>query len=610
MKRSGEPQLPPQRRSLQQRFSPHAKAKDGAGTLKRLLALYAQWKKDLIWVAAFTLLAAGSSLAAPYLMGRAVDCFRLEPPYAVERGRLCRMLVLLTACVLLQWLGNQRRRSRMEEVSQRMVGRIRADCFAKLERLPLSYFDRHPRGDIMSRLVNDADNVSIVAAETLTQLLHSVLMAVGAVAVMLALSPVLTTAVFATMPASVLCTRLISQLSRRLYQEQAAELGRMGALVQETVQGRQMIKLFGREAKALDEFDGANRTLCRLSVRAQVCAGLLSPLVHMISSLGFALIACAGGFLILRGQARVGLVVAFLGYSQQLGRPFSSIAAIFTSIQQAVAGAERLFEILDEREDAPDRDGAVKPVKIRGDVEFQNVTFSYLPGRPVLKDVSFSVKAGELAAFVGETGAGKTTIANLLTRFYDPDSGRILLDGIPLTQYNRSGLKRCFSVVLQDAVFFSGTILDNLRCARPSASVEEVEQAAALAQIHECITGLPRGYQTWISGGAELFSQGQRQLLSIARALLRDTPILILDEATSSVDVTTEERIRQAMNHAVEGRTCFMIAHRLSTVRRADRIFVVGNQRILEAGTHAELMERHGAYWRMVKGYSNEPEGG
>lgn len=602
MKHSGEPQLPPQRRGLQQRFSPHSKAKDGRGTVKRLLHLYAGWKRELIQVTALTLLAVAASLAVPDLMGRAVDCFQLEPPYHADRRRLYGILLLLSLCLIAQWHGNRGRRSRMEEISQRMVEHIRAICFAKLERLPLAYFDQHSRGDIMSRLVNDADNVSTVAAETLTQLLYSVLLAAGSVIVMLELSPILTAAVLVSMPAAALCTRAISRFSRRLYREQAAQLGRMGGLVQETVQGRRTLKLFGYGPTALDEFNEIGRKLCRCSVRAQVCAGLLSPLVNMLNSLGFALVACVGGMLILRGQARVGLVVTFLGYSQQIGRPFNSIAAIFTSIQQAMAGAERLFDILEEPEEEGDPPDAVQAEHVRGDMEFQDVTFSYVAGRPVLEHVSFSVGAGEVAAFVGETGAGKTTIVNLLSRFYDPDSGRVLLDGVPLAQYTRSGLKQCFSVVSQEAVFFSGTVLDNLRCARPSASESEVIRAAQLAQLHEFIANLPQGYQTSMTGGAELFSQGQRQLLAIARALLCDAPILILDEATSSVDVTTEQRIQRAMLHAMEGRTCFLIAHRMSTVRMADRIFVVGERGILESGSHEELLVRRGAYWQMLNG--------
>lgn len=597
---NSEPHLPPQRRSLQQRFSPHAQAKDSRGTVKRLLKLYAGWRRELALIVALTLLTTAASLTAPYLLGLAVDCFHLSGQ-AVELARLGRLLVMLAGCYAAQWLGNWRRRNKMETVSQRMVEAIRRACFAKLERLPLAYFDRHSHGDVMSRMVNDADNVSTVAAESLTQLFSSVLLAAGSLTVMLALDLRLTLAALASVPVVTLCTRSISKLSRKLYREQAAALGRISGLVQETARGRRTVKLFEQQDAMRETFRAQNDALCRTSVRAQVCAGMLSPLVSMINSLGFALIACVGGLLVLKGQSSVGTVVAFLGYSQQLGRPLNSIAAVFTSVQQALAGAERLFEILDEPEEVSDPLDAIEPSGICGEVIFRDVSFSYTPERPVLKHINFSVKAGETVAFVGETGAGKTTIANLLCRFYDPDSGQILLDGIPLTKYTRSGLKRCFSVVLQDAVFFSGTVLENLRCVRPDASDEDVAQAARLAQAYEFIIHLPQGYQTQMNSNADGFSQGQRQLLAMARALLRDAPVMILDEATSNVDATTEGRIQRAMLQAMKGRTCILIAHRLSTVRRADRIFVIGDGEILESGTHAELLSRRGVYWMMLQ---------
>ena len=591
---SGGPVLPPQRRSLQQRFGPHARARDGRGTVRRLLALYARWGRELLLVVCLTLLSTGAALAVPYLLGRAVDCFL--PWGGVERAALSVLLPTLAGAAAAQWLGNWGRRRWMEILSQRMVARIRRECFAKLGRLPLSYFDRHPHGDTMNRLVSDADNVSTVAAETVTQLLSSLLMVAGALAIMAALSPLLTLTALATVPVIALCTRLISRRSRTLYRRQADELGRLSGLVQESLSNSRTVKLYHQQEELLARFDQMNGALCATSVKAQICAGLLSPLVNMVNNLGFALIACAGGVLALRGAVSVGLVVSFLGYSRQLGRPLNSIAALFSSIQQAVAGAERLFEILDEPELPPDVPGAVSPRTVRGEVSFADVSFSYEPDRPVLEHVSFRVRAGEVAAFVGETGAGKTTLVNLLMRFYELDGGSISIDGQDITALPRGELRRRIGMVLQDAWLFEGTIAENIAYGRRDATREEIVAAARAACCDHFIRTLPQGYDTVLSGEAAGVSQGQMQLLTIARAMLTDPAILVLDEATSSVDTRTEVEIQKAMARLMEGKTSFVIAHRLSTIRSADLILVVRDGDIVERGTHRELLARNGFY--------------
>ena len=594
---SGGPVLPPQRRSLQQRFGPHARARDGRGTVRRLLALYARWGRELLLVVCLTLLSTGAALAVPYLLGRAVDCFL--PWGGVERAALSVLLPTLAGAAAAQWLGNWGRRRWMEILSQRMVARIRRECFAKLGRLPLSYFDRHPHGDTMNRLVSDADNVSTVAAETVTQLLSSLLMVAGALAIMAALSPLLTLTALATVPVIALCTRLISRRSRTLYRRQADELGRLSGLVQESLSNSRTVKLYHQQEELLARFDQMNGALCATSVKAQICAGLLSPLVNMVNNLGFALIACAGGVLALRGAVSVGLVVSFLGYSRQLGRPLNSIAALFSSIQQAVAGAERLFEILDEPELPPDVPGAVSPRTVRGEVSFADVSFSYEPDRPVLEHVSFRVRAGEVAAFVGETGAGKTTLVNLLMRFYELDGGRILIDGRDIATMTRHDVRRRTGMVLQDPWLFAGTIRENIRYGRPGASDEEVEAAARACFVDHIIKALPQGYDTVLEEDAANISAGERQLLTIARAFVANPAVLILDEATSSVDTRTELLVQQAMNALREGRTSFIIAHRLSTIRDADTILVMEHGDIVEQGSHDELIAAGGAYARL-----------
>ena len=585
---SGGHVLPPQRRSLQQRFGPHARARDGRGTVRRLLALYARWGRELLLVVCLTLLSTGAALAVPYLLGRAVDCFL--PWGGVERAALSVLLPTLAGAAAAQWLGNWGRRRWMEILSQRMVARIRRECFAKLGRLPLSYFDRHPHGDTMNRLVSDADNVSTVAAETVTQLLSSLLMVAGALAIMAALSPLLTLTALATVPVIALCTRLISRRSRTLYRRQADELGRLSGLVQESLSNSRTVKLYHQQEELLARFDQMNGALCATSVKAQICAGLLSPLVNMVNNLGFALIACAGGVLALRGAVSVGLVVSFLGYSRQLGRPLNSIAALFSSIQQAVAGAERLFEILDEPELPPDVPGAVSPRTVRGEVSFADVSFSYEPDRPVLEHVSFRVRAGEVAAFVGETGAGKTTLVNLLIRAYEPTAGEIRLDGVPLGRYSREGLSRCFSVVRHGAGQSAlcppgGHGGGGCPCGKtgpcprfhpaPAPGVPNPHVGGGRGIQPGAVPAFGHGPGPGEPGAYPHPGRGHQQCGYYHGAA---APLRLL-----------------------EARTCLLIAHRPSTIRRADRIFVVGERGIVESGTYDELMKKRGVYWSVLQ---------
>lgn len=588
------------RYTYQRRFGPHDRARDSRGTMRRLLPFYAAWWRQIAVVIVITLFSTGFSLAIPYLSGQAVDQFDLMTG-AVDRGKLTQLLLLLLLCVVLQALCNFGRRGLMETVSQRMVEKLRQDCFAKLTRLPLSYFGKHSHGDIMSRLSSDADNVSAMVAETITRLCHSLLMIVGSLVLMLKLNARLTLIFLVTVPIILLSTRAISQQSRKYYRQQASQLGRVSAIVQEHIRNSRTVKLFDYRSTVMEQFYTANQTLRATAIRAQIWSGFLTPVVSMINNLGFALLACLGGLMSCRGEVEIWVVISLLGYSKQLGSPLNSIAALFSLIQQALAGAERLFEVMDEAEqDAGSGAVAAGAESVRGCVTFDDVSFAYEPGKPVLEHVSFTAQAGETIAFVGETGAGKTTLVNLLTRFYDPDAGSIRLDGVPLSDYPRRQLNRCFSVVLQDSVFFTGTVLDNLRYGRPEATEDEVVEAAKLACVHDFILRLPQGYHTVMSGSAGEFSHGQRQLLAMARALLCRAQILILDEATSNVDTITEKRIQQATLQLMQGHTCFLIAHRLSTIRNADRIYVIGGGGILESGTHEELLARQGIYWNML----------
>jgi len=581
------------------RFKPTEKPKNAWHTLFRLLRIYLkQWNYILIAIV-LTLFSALLSLAVPLLIGRAVNTFNIAPT-AVDTPLLGRILAALTAAYLANWLVTTLNGWMMAGVSQNLVKSMRQTLYEKLQKLPLKFYDTHPHGDTMSRITNDIDNISSTIAQATTELFSSILNITGSLVMMLVLSIPLTFVALISIPLVLLLTRSIASRSRYNFTQQFRAMGTLGGLIEESIHELKMVKAFHKEEDMIAKFARFNNELLQYSVKAQVWSGLLMPLMNVINNISFGCVACAGGLLSVRGVISVGTIASFITYSKQFGQPLNNIAGMFNSIQSALAGAERVFEIMDEPEEPQD---SLTPAALehpKGAVSFEHVSFSYTENKPVLTDVSFQVAPGQTIALVGETGAGKTTIVNLLTRFYDVTSGSICIDGVDIRDFKRETLRHCFSVVLQDTCLFTGTIADNIRYGNPNASDEEVQNAAKLAHAHSFISRLPQGYRTMVSGSTDNLSQGQRQLLAIARAFLTNAPILILDEATSSVDTRTEKNIQKAMLHLMEGRTSFLVAHRLSTIRDADRIMVIGDQGILESGTHTELMQQKGHYYAMV----------
>ncbi|WP_084233845.1 ABC transporter ATP-binding protein [Papillibacter cinnamivorans] len=583
-----------------QRFAPGEKPKNAREVLRRLLSLLLDFRKSLILAVFLAGISSAVAITAPFLIGKAVNTF---DPFTggVDSQLLSVVLISLAACYCTAWIVDTVNGVIMAKVTQRLVKRLRRDFFAKLQKLPLRFFDTRSHGDTMSRVTNDVDNISSTIAQAVTQLIAGVFTIGGTLVMMLLLSPPLTAVALVSIPLFALLSGTIAVRSRQYFLEQQRRLGALNAMVEENIVGLKMVKAFNRRPEVLSDFSVVNRELQGYSTKAQTWAGFMMPFMNVINNLSFALIACVGGILTVKGMATVGLVVSFLTYSKQFGMPLNNLAGMFNNIQSALAGAERVFEILDEAEEIPDREGAKELRDVKGAVEFQNVSFSYVPGKPVLKNVSFSVRPGEVVALVGETGAGKTTVVNLLTRFYELESGRILVDGTDIVDITRQSLHSCFSVVLQDTCLFSGTIFDNIRYSRPDASEEEVVRAAKLARADGFISRLPQGYRTAVTGSADTLSLGQRQLIAIARAILCDAPILILDEATSSVDTKTEKEIQRALLTLMRSRTSFLIAHRLSTIRDADKIMVIERGEIVEMGTHDELMDKKCLYSEMVK---------
>nr|WP_240489149.1 ABC transporter ATP-binding protein [Cohnella thermotolerans] len=591
------------------RGGPAQKPKNMSGTLKRLWGYIGQERKWLFIVFVLLLIDSGLTLVGPYLVGVSVDAIARDAG-GVDFRLLEGVLVALTAAyigdALLTWLQGWL----MAGVSQRIVLRMRGALFGKLHKLPLVYFDTRRHGEIMSRLSNDIDNVSTTVSQTTSQLMSGAIAIVGSLVMMLALSPLLTLASLITVPFVYLLARTITKRTAGLFREQQAQLGLLNGQIEETISGIEAVKAFNRERSVVESFEETNRKLRDTGIRAQIWSGFLMPLLGVINNLGFAAVAIVGGILAVKGLATVGIIASFISYSRQFVRPLNDLANVYNVLQSGIAGAERVFEVMDEKEEPEDAAGAVRLLHPQGEVVFENVRFGYRPDAPIIGGMSFRAEAGTSVALVGPTGAGKTTVVNLLTRFYDVTGGRILIDGRDIREYTRDSLRGVFGIVLQDTYLFSGTIRDNIRYGKADATDEEVRAAAAAANADGFIRQLPDGYDTVLTENGGNLSQGQKQLLAIARVVLSKPSILILDEATSSIDTRTERHIQDALLHIMQGRTTFVIAHRLNTIRDADTIMVIDKGGIVEQGSHDELMQRQGMYARMFNNqFKNVVEG-
>jgi ATP-binding cassette subfamily B multidrug efflux pump len=628
--------------------APGAKPKDFGGSARRLAAQLRPEALLIGVVSAFAILGVAAQVIAPKILATATNQLfeglvgktlgQYMPPGTTQaqaeailrangQGQVADMLSGMTVTVgagvdfaavgrtllllagiyvvsaLFQWAAYYI----MAGVAQRTVYRLRRDVDEKLGRLPLRYFDSHPHGDILSRVTNDIDNIANTLQQSLTQILTAVFTIVGVLIMMLTISPLLTVFAVLVLPVAGVATAFIARRSQKEFAAQWERTGILTGQVEEVHTGHTIVKVFGHQAEAIRTFDAENELLYQASFRAQFISGIIQPTMMFISNLNYVAIAVIGGIQVANGTMSLGDVQAFIQYSRQFTMPITQVASIMNILQSTVASAERVFELLDEEEMIPDTATPAAIGQAAGRVAFEGVSFRYEPETPLIEDLTEVAEPGQIVAIVGPTGAGKTTLVNLLMRFYEIDGGRITLDGIDTRDLTRVNLRRTFGMVLQDTWLFGGTIRENIAYGREGATEEEIAEAARAAHVDHFVRALPHGYDTVIDDEASNVSEGERQLLTIARAFLADPQILILDEATSSVDTRTEVLVQRAMKSLMKGRTNFVIAHRLSTIRDADVILVMNHGRIVEQGTHEELLARGGFYADLYNSQFSEP---
>lgn len=583
---------------------PVQKAKNFRGTLYRLLGYFKPQKFLLLIVLFAAVIGTVFNIIGPKILGLAttklfegiIQKYKGIPGASVDFNYIARVLLILGGLYIISALFTYLQQYIMAGVAQRVVYAIRKQVDEKLSRLPLKFFDSQTHGEILSRAVNDMDNISTTLQQSLTQLITSVVTIIGVIVLMLTISLLLSLVVFITLPLSLLVTTVIAKRSQRYFARQQRALGELNGHVEEMYTGHMIVKAFGREAQSIVDFNVMNDKYYNAGWRAQFVSGTIMPLMRSIGNLGYVFVAVIGGIMVTKGAITIGDVQAFIQYTQQFTQPITQLASIVNTIQLTIASAERVFELLDEQEELPDEADARVIESPRGEVQFEHVSFRYKEDVPLIADMNIEAKPGHTIAIVGPTGAGKTTLVNLLMRFYEVDSGEILVDDINIIHYKRGNLRRSFGMVLQDTWLFNGTIRDNIAYGREGATEEEIIRAAKAARADHFIRTLPESYNTVLNQDATNISQGQKQLLTIARAFLADPAILILDEATSSVDTRTEMAIQKAMGELMRGRTSFVIAHRLSTIRDAELILVMNHGSIIEQGTHRDLLAKGGFY--------------